>query len=83
MTRKLPFDCEVLDYPETVQNPFSGESIEHSPDAVAVYDMIMGYNMSAEVESDPKKQEYFYKIVRKGLTWFRQHEPKAYMVLLD
>lgn len=83
MQRKLPFDCEVFDYPETVQNPFSGESIELSPDAVAVYDMIMGCNMSAEMTKDPKKREYFYKIVRKGLTWFRKHEPEAYMVLLD
>lgn len=83
MTRKLPFDCEVLDYPETVQNPISGESIELSPDAVAVYEVIMGNLMLAEGVSDPKKQEYFYKPVRKGLTWFRKHEPEAYMVLLD
>ncbi len=83
MERKLPFDCEVFDNPETVQNPFSGESIELSPDAVAVYDMIMVHSISAEVETDPKKSEYFYEIVRKGLTWFRKHEPEAYMVLLD
>jgi hypothetical protein len=83
MTRKLPFDCEVLDYPETVQNPFSGESIELSPDAVAVYEVIMGNLMLAEQVSDFKKKEHFNKTVRKGLTWFRQHEPKAYMVLLD
>lgn len=83
MERKLPFDCDVLDYPETVQNPFSGESIELSPDAVAVYDIIMSSNMFAEMATDLKKREYFYKIVRKGLTWFRKHEPKAYMVLLD
>lgn len=83
MERKLPFDCAVFDYPETVQNPFSGESIELSPDAVAVYDIIMGCNMSAEEATDLKEREYFYKIVRKGLSWFRQHEPKAYMILLD
>ncbi len=83
MTRKLPFDCEVLEHPETIQNPFSGESIELSPDAVAVYEVTMGANMLAEGVSDPKKKEHFYKTVRKGLTWFRKHEPKAYLVLLD
>ena len=35
----LPFDCVVLDAPETIKNPFSGESIELQPDAVAVYDL--------------------------------------------
>lgn len=83
MSRELPFDCEVFDYPETVQNPFSGESIELPADAVAVYDVIMGYNMTAENTTDLKQRDKYYSVVRKGLTWFRKHEPRGYMVLLD
>ena len=79
MTRKLPFDWLVGDGPEEVTNPFSGESITIPADAVAVYDVTMGMNWMAEQSGNPKH----WDIVRKGLDWFRQYEPKAYMVLLD
>jgi hypothetical protein len=73
MTRKLPFDCKILDTePVRVANRFSGESVMLEPDAVAVYDSIMGAEMIAD-----------YKTVRKGLEWFRKHFPAEYMVLLD
>ena len=71
--RKLPFDCMILDAePVEVQNPFSGETCMLEPDAVAVYDVMMG----AERFGD-------YKTVRKGLDWFRKYFPAEYMVLLD
>ena len=54
---------------ETVTNPFSGQSIAMPRFAVAVYDVIMG--------SSPD-----WKLVRKGLDWFRQYFAKEYMVLL-
>ena len=79
--RKLPFDCAVGTEPETIQNPFSGESITIPADAVAVYDVTMGYNHIAERSGNPN--HHGWKIVRKGLDWFMKHEPKAYMVLLD
>jgi len=79
MSRELPFKCMVLDEPEEVSNIFTGESIMLSPDAVAVYDVIMGTQMLAEKSG----REEHWQIVRDGLNWFRQHEPKAYMVLLD
>ena len=79
MTRPLPFKCLVGDEPEEVTNPFSGESITIPADAVAVYDVTMGMNWMAEQSGNPKH----WDIVRKGLDWFRQYEPKAYMVLLD
>lgn len=82
--RKLPFDCAVGTEPETVQNIFGGDSVTIPADAVAVYDVIMGSNLMAEQSgTSPKKQAELYKTVRKGLDWFRKHEPKAYMVLLD
>jgi|TARA_Y100000034_G_scaffold5158_1_gene5907 hypothetical protein len=70
--RKLPFDCEVLEQPEVIKNPFSGESVELPPDAVAVYDCIKGAEALGETEH-----------LRKGLDWFIKNEPDAYMKLLD
>ena len=69
---KLPFDCFVGTESEVITNPFSGESVELKPEAVAVYDTIMG----AQHFND-------YKTVRKGLDWFRRHFPQEYMILLD
>ena len=71
--RKLPFDCRVVDVgPVEVANRFTGEKVTISPDAVAVYDTIIG----AEWIND-------YATMRKGLDWFITNEPDAYMVLLD
>lgn len=71
--RKLPFDCMVIDKePVRVSNRFSGESVLLQPDAVAVYDSIMGAEMIGD-----------YKRVQKGLDWFRRYFPEEYMVLLD
>ena len=71
--RKLPFNCVVCDSePVEVSNRFSGESIVIPPDAVAVYDSVIG----AEYISD-------WDTVRKGIDWFIKHEPEAYGVLLD
>ena len=71
--RKLPFACMILDTEDVrIANRFSGESVMLPPDAVAVYDTLMG----AEMVGD-------YKTVRKGLDWFRKHFPAEYMVLLD
>ena len=78
--KKLPFECEVLEHPEVISNPFSGEKVELHPDAVAVYDSIKGAELLAVPinRDDPK-----WETVRKGLDWFREHYPKEYMVLLD
>lgn len=71
--RTLPKGLEILDEePVEVANPYSGEKVTLQPDAVAVYDYIKG--------SEVLRQ---YEAVRKGLDWFRKHEPVAYMVLLD
>ena len=71
--RKLPFDCIIYDAePVRITNPFSGESCMLEPDAVAVYDVIMGGNMMGN-----------YDLVAKGCAWFRKHFPAEYMTLLD
>ena len=88
-TIKLPFkDADYSTTPlemETVTNPFSGQSIAMPKFAVAVYDVIMGSNLIAE-QYDSKHgmgSSPDWKLVRKGLDWFRQYFAKEYMVLLD
>ena len=70
----------------TRTNPFSGQSIELPNYVAEVYDYTMLANMVAEKE-DVKNgwgsSESEWKIVRKGLDWFRQHFAKEYMVLVD
>lgn len=72
MDRKLPFPVILGTESEVVANRFTGESVTLPPDAVAVYDAIIGAEMFGQ-----------YKTVRKGLDWFRRHFPAEYMVLLD
>ena len=58
--------------PVSVQNPYSGDSIELTPEEVAVYDYLKGCEMIGD-----------YKGLRKGLDWFIDNNAEAYMVLLD
>jgi hypothetical protein len=53
-------------------NRFGGGSCMLTPEAVAVYDSIMGAEMIGE-----------WKRVEQGLSWFRQYFPEEYMILLD
>jgi len=71
--RPLPVDgLQVETKPEMVTNPYSGETVELPPDAVAVYDFIKGAEVFGE-----------YVGMQKGLDWFREYFPKEYYVLLD
>ena len=78
---KLPkwFNGTVYDKGETVTNPFSGESYELNNLELSMYDFVMGCAMMpSNLLSD--------KIIKNwqdGLSWFRTHNSKAYMVLLD
>ena len=60
----------------TIHNRFNDEYHQQSATlpafAVAVYDTIIGSEMSED-----------YDTMQKGLTWFQKHFPKAYMQLLD
>jgi len=70
---KLPFDCTLFDTePVFVSNPYSGEGVTLTPEAVAVYDTIKGCEMVGD-----------YKTMEKGLDWFAENFPKEYMILLD
>ena len=81
--QKLPkwFDGEVYDEGATVTNRFTGEEYELNNIELSMYDFVMGASITAEmgIFNTP----HHVKELRKGLDWFRQHNPKAYMVLLD
>jgi len=56
----------------TIENRFGGDSISVPWFAAAVYDVIMGSERLGQWEDHAK-----------GLEWFGEHFPDAYMVLLD
>jgi hypothetical protein len=62
----------------TVANRFTGEEIKLNNVELSMYDFVMGASIIAEMGLNTD-----IKNLRKGLDWFRQHNPKAYMVLLD
>ena len=80
--KELPkwFNGEVYTEGGEVINPFSKEKIELNNLELSMYDFIMGANMMAEMGMITLKT---HKDMLKGLTWFRQSNPEAYMVLLD
>ena len=70
---KLPYeDIFVGVDNEVITNPFSGQSVSLTPEAVAVYDTIKGCEMFGD-----------WKGVQKGLDWFMKNFPEEYMILLD
>lgn len=71
--KKLPFDCVILDTEDQfIKNRFSGEGCFLTPEAVAVYDTIIGSEMVGR-----------YDLMEKGLEWFQKNFPKEYFILLD
>ena len=78
--QKLPkwFNGELYDEGATVQNRFSGEKYELNNVELSMYDFVMGATMCMEMELPCNVTE-----LRQGLSWFRQNNTEAYMVLLD
>ena len=78
---KLPkwFDGTVYETGDTVTNPFSGESYELNNLELSMYDFVMGCAMMPSNIINDKIIENW----QDGLSWFRKHNGKAYMVLLD
>ena len=71
---------------EERKNRFNGESIMLTKEESIKHDRIFINELSATLED--KKAGYdgaskLWDKVRKDLNWFRQHNAKAYMVLLD
>ena len=69
----VPFDCHI--YPEKevkIANRFTGQECTMPGYAAAVYDTIIGAEMTEN-----------WDVVRAGLDWFKQHFAAQYMVVLD
>ena len=83
MKQKLPkwFNGELYEEGATVRNRFSGEEYELNAMELSMYDFVMGSTIVLEMAGGYKHTDV--SLLRKGLDWFRQHNAKAYMVLLD
>ena len=80
--QELPkwFKGATYDEGEVVENRFTGQSIELNNIELSMYDFVMGANMTLEMNVGGDE---IVRDLRKGLSWFRQNNAEAYMVLLD
>ena len=71
---------------EIRRNRFNGESIQLTKEEANKYDAIIN-NEWAATQEDKLRQDVgisqLWEAVRRDLNWFRKHNAKAYMVLLD
>ena len=82
--KKLPkwFKGELYEEGDSVKNRFSGEEYKLTGAELSMYDFIIGSQLVMEMAPrmvEPRQIADF----QKGLDWFRSHNAKAYMVLLD
>ena len=82
------FEGVVYDKGTTVTNPFSGETYKLNALELSIYDFIIGANRVLEeaYDQDVEPNDRLRKIydnLHDGLDWFKEHNAKAYMVLLD
>ena len=70
---------------ETRSNRFNGQSVELTKEEAIIHDRIFINELGATLED--KELGYgaskLWDKVRADLDWFRQHNAKAYMTLLD
>ena len=74
------FNGEIYKDGGIVANRFTGEEYELNNIELSIYDLVMGACIMTEMGMN---NQQVVKDLRKGLDWFRQHNPEAYMVLLD
>ena len=70
---------------EERRNRFNNESIMLTKEEARIHDKIFIDEIEATMEDKTVGEggSKKWNSVRKGLDWFRQHNAKAYMVLLD
>jgi len=80
--QQLPkwFKGELYKEGAVVRNRFGGGEIELNNVELSMYDLVIGCVIM--VESGHRDTKLITDL-RKGLDWFRTHNAKAYMVLLD
>ena len=74
------FNGELYEEGAEVTNPFSKEKYKLNNVELSIYDMIIGAGVVYDMGYRDKK---LLEDWQKGLSWFRTHNAKAYMVLLD
>ena len=81
--QKLPkwFKGELYEKGAVVRNRFGGGEIELNNVELSMYDFVIGSSILMEMSGGYKHTDV--NELRKGLDWFRTHNPEAYMVLLD
>ena len=75
------FNGVIYDKGDIVANRFTGEEIELNNVELSIYDFCIG--ASIVIEMGMFNTPRHVQDLRKGLDWFRKHNPEAYMVLLD
>ena len=74
------------DRTEERKNRFNGESVMLTKEEAAKHDAIFINELAATLEDKAAGVDGTSKLwdkVRANLNWFRQHNAKAYMILLD
>ncbi len=76
------FKGQVYSTGETITNKFSGQSYDLNGLELSIYDFIMGsqyvFEMAPKSVTSKQINEF-----HKALSWFKTHNARAYMVLLD
>jgi hypothetical protein len=65
-----------------VENPFSKEEYELNNVELSMYDFLVGCATLFEISSN-RVNDDMIRDYEKGIRWFRQNNPEAYMALLD
>ena len=78
-------ELKTEDRTEERKNRFNGESILLTKEEARRHDCIFLAEIMATLEDKTKGEggSKHWDIMRDHLNWFREHNPKAYMVLLD
>ena len=77
---------DMTERTEERKNRFNGESVMLTKEEAAKHDAIFINELAATLEDKAAGVDGTSKLwdkVRANLNWFRQHNAKAYMVLLD
>ena len=75
----------MKDKTEERKNRFNGEAVMLTKEEARKHDQIFFDEIQATIEDKTLGTggSKHWKSMRKNLNWFRQHNAKAYMVLLD
>ena len=77
---------DMTERTEERKNRFNGESVMLTKEEAAKHDAIFINELAATLEDKAAGVDGTSKLwdkVRANLNWFRQHNAKAYMILLD